>query len=204
MPKVFYPSTYLCISLYIKLSLLFITVHLNFDFLFNQFLLCLKIMYIIPGLWGTEFFTYIFLSWFNFFRADITTSKSVLRVSYFFFYIFHPLVFLFPPLAWYWLLSSPVILPCCNGGCFCFVLYPLSLPNLSFLGDGMQVNYDGARKWYVEKSRKATLGFEMIINNLFSFILTIKSVPFFATVIISNYLKIKNYTNYILSTVYFF
>lgn len=68
----------------------------------------------------------------------------------------------------------------------------------------MQVNYDGARKWYVEKSRKATLGFEMIINNLFSFILTIKSVPFFATVIVSNYLKIKNYTNYILSTVYFF
>ena len=34
----------------------------------------------------------------------------------------------------------------------------------------------------VEKSREATLGFEMIINNLFSFILTIKSVPFFATV----------------------
>ena len=68
----------------------------------------------------------------------------------------------------------------------------------------MQVNYDGARKWYVEKSREATLGFEMIINNLFSFILTIKSVPFFATVIVSNYLKIKNYTNYILSTVYLF
>lgn len=68
----------------------------------------------------------------------------------------------------------------------------------------MQVNYDGGRKWYVEKSREATLGFEMIINNLFSFILTIKSVPFFATVIVSNYLKIKNYTNYILSTVYFF
>lgn len=45
----------------------------------------------------------------------------------------------------------------------------------------MQVNYDGGRKWYVEKSREATLGFEMIINNLFSLILTIRSEPFFAT-----------------------
>lgn len=62
---------------------------------------------------------------------------------------------------------------------FCF-LFPFPYPSL--LGDGVQVNYDGGRKWYVEKSREATLGFEMIINNLFSFILTIKSVPFFATV----------------------
>lgn len=124
MPKVFYLSTYLCISLYIKLSLLFIIVHLNFDFLFNQFLLCLKIMYIIPGLWGTEFFTYIFLSWFNYFRADITTSKSVLRVSYFFFYIFHPLVFYTVP--WENSLapsSNTLAIKLCS---FCYLAYLLS------------------------------------------------------------------------------
>ena len=58
-------------------------------------------------------------------------------------------------------------------------LFPF--PHPSFLGGGVQVNYDGGRKWYVEKSREATLGFEMIINNLFTLILTIRSEPFFAT-----------------------
>lgn len=134
MLKAFYLSTYLCISQYIKLSLLFIIVHLNFDFLFNQFLLCLKIMYNTWPLGYRIFYIYyIFLSWFNFFRADITTSKSILCVSYFFFYIFYPLVF-FYTVPW-----ENSLAPSCNTltiklCSFCYLAYLLSCFKVWCLG----------------------------------------------------------------------